>query len=409
MTDFQLTQLTENDAICHSASQLPIVENAEVAGIYIHIPFCFHKCHYCDFYSFVDTRDQQPTFLDRLIREIEVVAERLSHPIETIFIGGGTPTLLQIPLWKKLLHFIHDRFPLAADLEFSVEANPETVTAELLDVLTDGGVNRLSIGAQSFSPELLKALERWHDPANVAKSIDLARAAGIDNINLDLIAAIPGSSLDDWQHDLESAFALRPTHLSCYTLMYETNTPLTRKFEESNIQRIDEDLEAAMYEWTIDRFSSSPAPPNTDQFEHYEISNWAKPGYRCQHNLLYWQNRNWWALGPSASGHVNGVRWKNVPRLGDYLATEDWSPVVDVEQLSEQDRVGEILMLRLRMLDGIENEELAQLLGADQPGRQATINRFLQTGLLQLNGPNRNLQLTRKGLLLADSVFGELL
>ena len=370
-------------------------------GIYGHVPFCFHKCHYCDFYSLVDRRDRQPMFVQRLTEELRLVGPYFKRPLRTIFFGGGTPTLLAAEHWRTVLDAVRDNLSLESGYEFTLEANPETVHAELLAVLVDGGVNRLSLGAQSFQPKQLEALERWHDPANVERSVKLARAAGIWNINLDLIFAIPGQSLNAWLADLDTAVALEPTHFSCYNLTYESNTPMTAKMRSGAIRPVENEVEAQMYEATIERLAEAG-------FEHYEISNWARPGYRCRHNMMYWENENWWPLGPSAAGHIAGTRWRNVPRLDAYLAQGSWPPICDVEQLDADGRVGEELMLRLRLIDGVALDRLDELLAVGQrgPQRMAAIAQHIDGGLLQRTSDR--LKLTKRGLLLADLVLADL-
>jgi oxygen-independent coproporphyrinogen III oxidase len=390
-----------------SAQRQPRIRAAldagHIRGAYLHVPFCFHKCHYCDFYSIVDSQDRQEPFVRRLIAEIEAISPRIERPLETIFIGGGTPTLLHPNLWRRLLVVIRERLPLAAGGEFTIEANPETVTPELVEVLASGGVNRVSIGAQSFNPAHLKALERWHDPASVARSVQFLRGSGISNINLDLIFAIPGQTLDTWRSDLESALALHPSHVSCYGLMYESNTPLTQRLHMGEVQAIDEDDEAAMYEATLDVLGAAG-------FEQYEISNWARDGATCRHNLLYWRNANWWALGPSASGHVSGVRWKNIPRLSDYLNVGPLPPVTDVEFVDDPTRAGERFMLGLRLNEGLslaEVEALLSLSGGRADARRAALQRHRAAGLLAVH--DQRLVLTRRGRLLANDVLVDLI
>ena len=388
-----------------TAQELPISASAgrhPPRGAYVHVPFCLHKCHYCDFYSFVDTRRQQPAFTRRLVEEMEAASEFLTKPLETVFVGGGTPTLLEVALWRELLEAMDHLLPREPGAEFTVEANPETGSAELMDVLAAGGVNRMSVGAQSFQRQHLETLERRHEPANVGRSMRLARAAGIVDLNLDLIFAIPGQHLGEWLADLDAALALEPTHLSCYSLMYEPNTPLTAKMRAGEVKRVDEDLEAEMYEAAIDRLAAAG-------FEHYEVSNWARPGHRCRHNLLYWRNEPWWPLGPSASGHVEGIRWKNAPHLGDYLRVRPWPPITDVERLDEDGRVGEALMLGLRLMEGVTLDQLDGLLavGVRGPHRTAAIDRHIAAGLLRRSATH--LHLTRRGLLLADTVLADLL
>jgi oxygen-independent coproporphyrinogen-3 oxidase len=387
-----------------NVSLLDACRPVTVAGLYLHVPFCFHKCHYCDFYSIVDDRDRQAAFAERMVAELDAVAPRLGSTHKTIFVGGGTPTLLAPEHWRKLLNVLAQRFDLTELSEFTVEANPETVTAELLDVLVAGGVNRLSIGCQSFDPTHLKTLERWHEPASVTRSVQLARAAGIENFNLDLIFAIPGQTLDEWQADLDAAVALSPTHLSCYSLMFEPNTPLTQKLKLGRIVRADEDLEAAMFRRTIDTLAAAG-------YEHYEISNWAKRDqsggpspYRCEHNLQYWRSENWFAIGPSASGHLDGVRWKNLPHLGRYLAAGPGTPIVDVERLDPAAQTGERLMMYLRLLDGVPQDWLNAHLDAD---RRRVLHDLIGRDLLE--STRSAVRLTRRGLMLADSIVAELL
>lgn len=373
-----------------------------VSSVYMHIPFCFHKCHYCDFYSIVDSRDRQGVFIDRLIAELQAACCLVDlRNVKTIFVGGGTPTLLAAEQWQRLLDAIADYLAPAADCEFTVEANPETVTAQLAATLVRGGVNRISIGAQSFNQVHLKTLERWHDPANVKRSVELIRNAGIESINLDLIFAIPGQSLDDWLTDLDTALVLEPSHLSCYGLTYEPNTPMTAKMRQGRFEPADQEVEAAMYRAILQRLAEAG-------FEHYEISAWARPGKRCQHNLRYWTNADWWPLGPSASGHVAGVRWKNIPRLGSYLESSALPPIVDFEQVDVDTRVGEALMLGLRLVEGMSISDVHELLAVGQRGksRADAIAHHTAAGLLeQIDG---RLRLTCDGLLLADSVLADL-
>lgn len=405
-----LTTLSINgqqSSVYETAADLGIVRelnrpDASPAGAYIHIPFCFHKCHYCDFYSLVENRGREAAFVARLVDELRIIGGYLKQPLQTIFFGGGTPTLLETSLWQDLLRAINQHLPIAQNAEITVEANPETVRPDLMEVLSKGGINRISIGAQSFQPDHLKALERWHDPENVKRAIVLAQESGITNINIDLIFAIPGQTLNDWLIDLDTAISLSPSHLSCYGLTYEPNTPLTEKLRQGRIIRVDEDLEAEMYEATRKKLTEAG-------YEQYEISNWAKPNYQCQHNLMYWNNKNWWAFGPSASGHINGLRWKNVPHLGEYLKASDLPLIIDVEKLDEDGQVGEALMLGLRLTQGIKLIELDALLLKGKQGKErlCVIDQHTQSGLLEKTADR--IRFTAKGQLLADSVLSDLI
>ncbi|MEM6854814.1 MAG: radical SAM family heme chaperone HemW [Planctomycetota bacterium] len=378
-----------------------------VDALYLHLPFCFHKCHYCDFYSVVEQpgHDRQAAFTDALIAELRGWAEHLDTlSPKTVFAGGGTPTYLRPELWAKLLDAMHELGLLDRCEEFTVEANPETVTPELMQQLADGGVNRASIGAQSFQRESLEALERWHDPDNVPRAVDACRAAGIDNFSLDLIFAIPGQTLDMLDDDLSRLIALAPTHLSTYGLTYEPNTALTARLRVGKVTPIDEDTQRQMYQRVLDRLEA-------EGFEHYEVSNWAKTqagpsNLRCVHNLAYWQNQNWLGLGPAAASHVEGHRWRNAPNLATYLATSPEPATQDHESLPDDERVGERLMLGLRLSDGIDLDWIdEQLPTADR--RRETIQEMVNLDMLERTATH--LRLTRRGLFVADNVIAKLL
>ncbi len=387
----------------------PVAAIRPPAAAYLHVPFCVHKCHYCDFYSIVDTRDRRPAFTDRLVAELRVVAPRLAEPLRAIFVGGGTPTLLAPDQWRRLLGAMTETLPGFPGCECTVEANPETVTPELLAILARGGVGRLSIGAQSFDERHLATLERRHDPASVGRAVAMARDAGIGRLSLDLIFGVPGQTLDDWRRDLDAVLALAPSHLSCYGLMYEPNTPLTMRRDLGRLEPIDPDVEAAMYETTCDVLGDAG-------YEHYEVSNWARPGERCRHNLEYWEGGSWWAFGPSAVGQLRdgtglgGWRWRNVARLGDWLDTGPWPPVIDVERIDADTARAEGFMLGLRLLEGLDAARLAALLDGDPEAerRRAVLEEAVAAGRLERTADG-GLRLTRAGLLLADEVVGALL
>ena len=425
----------------------------EVHGLYIHVPFCFHKCHYCDFYSIAPPGgtpgsaprsthraggtsggamgnpayhdDRQALFVDRLVDELEHRCQQLTLEPITLFVGGGTPTLLAPRLWRLLLERLRTLGVLVRAKEFTVEANPETVTESLMRLLADGGVNRISIGAQSFHPHLLETLERWHGPASVPQAVERVRAAGIHRINLDLIFAIPGQTLETLARDLEAALALEPDHLSCYSLTYEPNTAMTQRLKLGRFEPIDEELERDMYSLVMEKLADAG-------FEHYEISNWAAlvghavtagdarqssspdivgnespiNANRCRHNLIYWHNQNWLGLGPSAASHVDGHRWKNEPHLGRYLAHRHCPPTTGHEYLDHDASIGEQLMLQLRLRQGVPLAWIDAHLSDSDP-RCNMINQMIKLKLLEQTGTH--LRLTRRGLFVADAVIGQLL
>lgn len=376
-----------------------LVPPARPQSLYVHIPFCFHKCHYCDFYSIVDSGPRRAEFARRLIGELLCLRPCAAPPARTIFVGGGTPTLLEPALWLPLLAAIRDLARPDSRTEFTVEANPETVTAELLDILVQGGVNRLSIGAQSFNRAHLKSLERWHEPESVGRAVEMARAAGLANLNLDLIFGIPGQNLNDWLSDLDAALALAPSHLSCYALTYEPNTPLAARLSQGSVERVDEDLEAEMFLATRHRLSEAG-------FEAYEISNFARPGFACRHNLAYWRSEDWLAAGPSASGHVAGLRWKNAPHLGRYLESTGPAPLIECDRPAPATQLAERLLMGLRLSEGVESEVV--LSAAAPLGRDAAlvacIDAHAQRGMILFDAGRW--RIAEDSLLMADTIIG---
>ncbi len=385
-------------------------------SLYIHVPFCFHKCHYCDFYSFVDSQDRQGPFLDALALELANLAPH-AGPLETIFVGGGTPSLLRVELWERLLADLPRLFDLSALAEFTVECNPETVTPELMATFRKGGVTRVSMGAQSFDERHLKTLERWHDPASVQRALAMAADAGIARRSIDLIHAIPGQTLDDWRRDLDTALALDPgvEHLSCYALTYEPNTAMTKRLSLGQFERADEDLEADMFEATVTTLRNAG-------FDRYEVSNFAKPGAECAHNMAYWRQGSWLAAGPSASGHLRasdarqgGWRWKNLPRLTDWMegiaSTRGLPPVVDLESPEPPRAIAERVMTGLRLREGIDADSLRADLLATASQRTAALNAAIQAeqtaGVLEER--DGRLWLNDRGFLFADGIASRLM
>ncbi|MCP4838019.1 MAG: radical SAM family heme chaperone HemW [Planctomycetes bacterium] len=377
-----------------------------VQGLYAHIPFCAHRCHYCDFFTVAGRDDERSDFVSRLLAEADVVLKQLPAGIRTVFVGGGTPTHLPVQSLQELLLGLRQRLDAGGHQleEWTIEANPDTVSAEVADALASAGVTRVSLGAQSFHEPALKMLERRHDPANVEQAMSRLRGVGITDLSLDLIFAVPELSdpLGVWARDLDAALSLDPKHLSCYGLTYEAGTPLRRRLDRGGVVRVAEEIEADLYELTRTRLASAG-------MEQYEISNWAHPGHRCLHNLLYWTNGNWWPLGPSASGHIKGRRWRNRPRLGAYVAGSGLSAIDSVEHLDEDGRAGEMLMLGLRLMEGVARERVtaACLTPARGEARKASIAQAIEDRLLQW--ADDRLSLTSEGVLLADSVIGQLL
>ena len=377
-------------------------EQVPVRGAYLHVPFCRHRCHYCDFYTIAGREEAFEAYVERLLDEIRASAAVLHGPLETIFIGGGTPTILPPGLLKLVLDGVRTVLPVGTNCEWTVEANPETVTEACAEVLAAGGVNRVSLGAQSFNPERLKALERQHDPSTVGRSLERLRQAGIKQLSLDLIFAIPGQTIEQWDADLTAALELGIDHISAYSLVYEQGTPLTRRRDRGEVTPVEENVEAAMYEHAITRLAEAG-------MVHYEVSNWAREGASCRHNLLYWANEDWWAIGPGAAGHVQGVRWKNLPRLAAYLEGTGLPGITVPEQLDEDGRIGESFMMGLRLLEGMDRDRVESLLagGSRAQARRTVIEGRVVSGHLAWEAGR--LRLTPAGLMVADSIIMDLL
>jgi oxygen-independent coproporphyrinogen-3 oxidase len=382
----------------------------EVPALYVHIPFCFHKCHYCDFYSITrQTPDRMARFVDLILREAEMwcgTETSGSRPVtnfRTIFFGGGTPSLLPLPEMQRLIKGLRDRFDLSNIDEWTVECNPATVTAEYCAMLFNAGVNRLSFGAQSFNPAELKMLERHHDPEDVPRSITMARAAGFKRLNVDLIYAVPGQTLASWMDSLEAAIQLGTSHISAYGLTYEPNTAMAVKKRLGQFQGIPEETELAMLHATRDRLRRLSLVP-------YEISNYAAPGEECRHNLIYWSGENYIGLGPSAASHVSGVRWRNQPHLGEWETSVEAGalPAIDVETLSPPRRAGELAYLQLRLSRGIEFADFTARTGYDARTLfAAQLKQLVHTRLLDADV--RGFRLTESGINVADAIAAEFL
>ncbi len=373
-------------------------------SLYIHVPFCIRKCRYCDFVSYTYDPEAARRYRVALLREMALYHERLApqeRQLKTIFIGGGTPTCLPEEDLAAILEGCSRYFQWLSGVEVTVEANPGTVDLQKLRTLRSAGVNRLSLGVQSSSAPLLKLLGRLHDFNQAVEAVHLARRAGFDNLNLDLIFAIPGQTLADWQGCLEKILDLQPEHISAYSLQIEENTPLARAVAEDGVIPCDEETELAMYRGVINMLTARG-------FEHYEISNFARPGYRCQHNLTYWYNRPYLGLGPAAHSCLGDERFYNVSSLEEYesclLAGE--LPVAGCEKLSRSTMMAETVFLGLRLIEGLDLEKFAARFGENiEEVFGAQIKRLCSLGLVEIR--SGRLRLTSRGLPLANTVFRE--
>lgn len=367
---------------------------------YVHIPFCAHKCGYCDFASLAGADHLADRYLTALEREMSMLGQ--PNEVETIFVGGGTPTRLDAAGLERLLAMIRQWFPLAPGGEWTVEANPGTLDAEKADVLASGGVNRVSLGAQSFQPKLLLALERNHAPEEVERALEWIRPR-FSRWSLDLIFGVPGSTPEQWQADLEIALKLGPAHLSCYGLVYEKGTALWRQWQAGEVRSVEEEAERTMYEHTIGRLEEAG-------LAMYEISNFGRPGHESRHNLVYWANDAYFGVGLGAARYVDGVRSVNTRDLPAYLKRiEAGEPATGpTETLDPESRAREtaVLMLR-RTRAGLDRGDFLARTGFDFDRLAGEIlERSIAQGLLEDDGAR--VRFTREGLFLADSVLCEL-
>lgn len=353
-------------------------------GLYIHIPFCARKCSYCAFYSLSKPWKN----VDRFFQCLENELTRLPPDFEpdTVFIGGGTPTAPDFQTLETFFPMLGRRLNLRP-IEFSVEVNPGTADRQKLDLLKNSGVNRLSIGVQSFDFHCLETLGRIHTAAQAETAFQLARAAGFENISLDLMFGVPGQTMAMLDADLDRALALNPEHIAVYNLMYEEGVPLTLL----NPPRLDEELERDMYDRIRARLKA-------DGFVQYEISNFARPGLECRHNLLYWTGGEYIGCGPAAHSHWKGTRWANIADLDDYCTNGPRREFEETLDLEAKER--ETLVMGLRLLGGVEvSSTLWKNLGA-------VFQTLEQQGLLQIDG--RRVRLTEEALFVSDSVFSRL-
>ncbi len=362
---------------------------------YIHVPFCRHRCGYCNFTLVAGRDDLVEDYLRAIKLELESLGE--PHQVDTLFFGGGTPTHLAPDQFRRLTTIVRKSLPLADGYEFSVEANPADLSDEMLSMLAECGVNRISLGGQSFNAAKLKTLERDHTSDDLRVSATRAKAC-IDSVSLDLIFGVPGETLDVWQADLAAAVEQQPDHVSTYGLTFERGTAFWSRLLQGELGRLDEELEREMYATAIDTLTAAG-------FEHYEVSNFARPGHRCRHNETYWAGEGYFAVGPGAARYVNGRREMNHRSTTTYLkrVLAGESPVAESETLEPADRAREMLVFGLRRLEGIERDAFVAKTGYDlEPLVGPELAKMTALGLFEDDG--RRVRLTREGLYVSDAI-----
>jgi oxygen-independent coproporphyrinogen-3 oxidase len=367
---------------------------------YIHVPFCRHRCGYCNFTLVAGRGDLVGRYLAAIARELETLGE--PRQVDTLYFGGGTPTYLVPDELRQLARSVLTWHPLAAGYEWTVEANPSDVDEPMADALAELGATRVSLGAQSFHSEKLRLLERDHEAGDIDRAVRLLRARGI-RVALDLIFATPGETLPQWATDLDVALALEPDHVSTYGLTFERDTAYWSRRLHGELAQADEELERAMYALAIERLTAAG-------LEHYEVSNFARPGQRSRHNETYWAGDGYYAAGPGAARYVDGVRSTNHRSTTTYLdrVLAGQSPVAEREELDAEARARELLVFGLRRIEGVARDDFAARTGhtIDQLVA-APLRKIVDLGLLEDSG--ERVKLTREGLFVSDAIWPEML
>ena len=372
-------------------------------GLYIHIPYCIHKCGYCDFNSHPIKQDEMNHYIDALVAEMKHYAKTYSNTniIKTIFLGGGTPTTLTVYQLERILKECVSEFTVASDAEITIEANPATIDIEQLKSIRQTGYNRISIGVQSFDKAELKLLDRAHGPEEIHSTVDRARKAGFDNLSLDLMFAVPNQSLSSWESNLNKALEKNPEHLSTYNLTIEQGTAFSKLQSNGKLIMPDDNHQLELYKRTIERLTKKG-------FHHYEISNFARRGKECKHNITYWENKNTLGLGAGASSYMNGTRFKNINLPAHYIrqVKEKKIAVEHSETLELRQAMGETIMLGLRLLQGISIHQFEKRFQISFIKLFRNIISALKEKELVIIEKDY-LRLSQKGLFWADSVILE--
>ena len=375
---------------------------ADKLGIYIHIPFCRSKCDYCDFYSLAGRDNRMDQYQKALLSHIKETAPLAQDfPVDTIYIGGGTPSYYGAKRLKELLGVIRKLYKVEKDAEVTVECNPDSVDVKSLKILRKAGVNRLSMGMQSANACELERIHRIHTPQQVNEAATAARKAGFTNLSLDLIYGLPGQTMDSWKATVEHALSLIPQHLSCYGLKVEEGTPLAARVAQGEVLP-DDDQQADLYLWTVGRLERAGYP-------QYEISNFAKPGFASRHNLRYWLTQPYIGFGPGAHSDFGGRRYSFVRDLDAYIqgVLQGGDIIDESEIIPKRERCGEYLMLRLRTVQGINEQEYRSTYFMDFAPLQARLEQFRAQGWAEQT--DGRWHFTPKGFLLSNQLIGDLL
>lgn len=385
-----------------------------MAGIYIHIPFCKQRCIYCDFYS-TTSQEKENRYIEAVCTELELRKQSLPDPVHTIYIGGGTPSLLNPASVKQLKECMDRNYRVMPDLEFTVEANPDDISPEWLEAMSRTGVNRISMGVQTFHDGHLKLLRRRHNSERAIQAVHLCQEHGFRNISIDLIYGLPEQTLEEWKADVAQAIALNVQHLSAYALIYEENTALWRMREQNKVQEADEELSLSMFEYLITELKNNG-------FEHYEISNFGLPGFHSRHNSSYWNDTPYLGCGASAHSFIGMERMYNTANIDQYIKditrcrkeNLPYKEVCHCEVLDRYEHYNDRIITGLRTAAGLDLEKLEQDFGTELKNYCLKMAApHLKENTLQIteeNGhPQGVLKLSHRGLFLSDGIMSDLL
>lgn len=376
-----------------------------MSGLYIHIPFCSSRCVYCGFFSST-AKDLKAAYVEAACEELRIRKDYLKAPVETIYLGGGTPSLLSQKEMDSIFNAIYkyNKVEDASMTEITIECNPDDITPQLAHYIRSAGVNRVSMGAQSFSDEILRFAKRRHNSVQIPKAVECLRNEGISNISIDLMFGFPNESTSQWDRDIDSAIKLGVEHLSAYSLMYEEGTPLYRLLQEGKVKECDDDTYLCMYNTLIDKLE-------TAGYEHYEISNFAKKGFRSRHNSSYWKGIPYCGIGAAAHSFNGHSRQWNISDIKGYIRSIGEGIVpAETEVLSTDSMFDDTVMTRLRTREGIDLALIEKSFGKEYLEYiMKEAKKHIDNGLLELYGNGKRLRLTRQGLFLSDSVMADLM
>ncbi|MBR6542600.1 MAG: oxygen-independent coproporphyrinogen III oxidase [Anaerotignum sp.] len=373
-------------------------------GLYIHIPFCRQKCLYCDFPSWAGKEEQMQGYVDALKKEIENRGKIYKgKKVVSVFFGGGTPTTLTIPMLEQLMQAVFANWNISEDAEITTEANPGTLDKEMAEALKKMGFNRLSMGVQAWQNRLLKSLGRIHSIEIFQNNFNAVREAGFENVNTDLMFALPDQTMEDWQETVKNIVALGPEHISAYSLILEEGTPFFDKYEKGELEPAEEDLDRDMYHWAVDYLAEMG-------YEQYEISNFAKAGKESRHNRIYWQAEEYLGMGLGSHSYMEGERFHNIYDLQEYMKAEGDVSLLkeEVEIITEEDALAEFMFLGLRLTEGVSFDRFRERFGKEMKniyGEQ--IEKLVQENLLEED--EIGIRLTRKGVDISNYVFEKFL